>query len=166
MYLCREMDAGDIIEISETPIGPEETAGELLDRLAVLGASLLSKTLTRFLSGKVEATAQDASKATYAPMLDKTMCPIDWSKTAQQVHDHVRGMNPWPVATMELQGSRFKVYATALCDGSGEPGEVLGLTKTGLKIACAEGAVEIRTLQAEGGKRMAAPDYFRGHPLK
>ena len=166
MYLCREMDAGDIIEISETPIGPEETAGELLDRLAVLGASLLSKTLTRFLSGKVEATAQDASKATYAPMLDKTMCPIDWSKTAQQVHDHVRGMNPWPVATMELQGRRFKVYATALCDGSGEPGEVLGLTKTGLKIACAEGAVEIRTLQAEGGKRMAAPDYFRGHPLK
>ena len=166
MYLCREMDAGDIIEISETPIGPEETAGELLDRLAVLGASLLSKTLTRFLSGKVEATAQDASKATYAPMLDKTMCPIDWSKTAQQVHDHVRGMNPWPVATMELQGNRFKVYATALCDGSGEPGEVLGLTKTGLKIACAEGAVEIRTLQAEGGKRMAAPDYFRGHPLK
>ena len=154
MYLCREMDAGDIIEITETPIGP------------VLGASLLSKTLTRFAAGKVEATPQDASAATYAPMLDKTMCPIDWSKTAQQVHDHVRGMNPWPVATMELQGSRFKVYATALCEGSGAPGEILGLTKTGLKIACGEGAVEIRMLQAEGGKRMAAPDYFRGHPLK
>lgn len=166
MYLCREMDAGDIIEITETPIGPDETAGELLDRLAVLGASLLSKTLTRFAAGKVEATPQDASAATYAPMLDKTMCPIDWSKTAQQVHDHVRGMNPWPVATMELQGSRFKVYATALCEGSGAPGEILGLTKTGLKIACGEGAVEIRMLQAEGGKRMAAPDYFRGHPLK
>ena len=166
MYLCREMDAGDIIEISETPIGPDETAGELLDRLAVLGASLLSKTLTRFASGKVEATPQDASAATYAPMLDKTMCPIDWSKTAQQVHDHVRGMNPWPVATMELQGNRFKVYATALCEGKGNPGEILGLTKTGLKIACGEGAVEVRILQAEGGKRMAAPDYFRGHPLK
>lgn len=166
MYLCREMDAGDIIEISETPIGPDETAGELLDRLAVLGASLLSKTLSRFAAGKVESTPQDASKATYAPMLDKTMCPIDWSKTAQQVHDHVRGMNPWPVATMELQGSRFKVHATALCEGSGDPGEILGLTKTGLKIACGEGAVEIRILQAEGGKRMAAPDYFRGHPLK
>ena len=165
MYLCREMDAGDIIEISETPIGPDETAGELLDRLAVLGASLLSKTLTRFAAGKVDATAQDAALATYAPMLDKTMCPIDWHKTAQQVHDHVRGMNPWPVATMELRGNRFKVYATALCDGKGDPGEILGLTKTGLKIACAEGAVEVRVLQAEGGKRMAAPDYFRGHPL-
>ena len=166
MYLCREMDAGDIIEISETPIGPDETAGELLDRLAVLGASLLSRTLSRFVAGKVEATPQDASKVTYAPMLDKTMCPIDWSKTSQQVHDHVRGMNPWPVATMELQGSRFKVHATALCEGSGDPGEILGLTKTGLKIACGEGAVEIRILQAEGGKRLAAPDYFRGHPLK
>ena len=166
MYLCREMDAGDIIEISETPIGPDETAGELLDRLAVLGASLLSKTLARFAAGKVEGTPQDASAATYAPMLDKTMCPIDWNKTAQQVHDHVRGMNPWPVATMELQDSRFKVYATALCEGKGTPGEILGLTKTGLKIACSEGAVEVRILQAEGGKRMAAPDYFRGHPLK
>ena len=166
MYLCREMDAGDIIEISETPIGPDETAGELLDRLAVLGADLLSKTLTRFKAGKVEATAQDPALATYAPMLDKTMCPIDWTKTAQQVHDHVRGMNPWPVATMELQGNLFKVYTTALCDGSGQPGEVLGLTKTGLKISCGQGAVEVRVLQVQGGKRMAAPDYFRGHPLK
>ena len=165
MYLCREMDAGDIIEISETPIGPDETAGELLDRLAVLGAALLSKTLGRFVQGKVEAVPQNHEAATYAPMLDKTMCPIDWNQTAQQVHDHVRGMNPWPVATMELKGSRFKVYETALCDGKGNPGEILGLTKTGLKIACGEGAVEIRILQTEGGKRMAAPDYFRGHPL-
>ena len=165
MYLCREMDAGDIIDVSETSIGPDETAGELLDRLAVLGAALLSKTLTRFLSGKVEAMPQDPARVTYAPMLDKTRCPIDWNKTAHQVHDHVRGMNPGPVATMELQGNRFKVYATAVCEGKGQPGEVLGLTKTGLKMACGEGAVEVRILQAEGGKRMAAPDYFRGHPL-
>ena len=166
MYLCRLMDAGDIIEISKTPIGPDETAGELLDRLAVLGADLLSKTLTRFENGKVEATPQDESQVSYAPMLDKAMCPMDFTKTAQQVHDHVRGLNPWPVATTELGGKRFKVYATAIVDGSGAPGEILGLTKTGLKIACGEGAVEIRILQAEGGKRMAAPDYFRGHPLE
>jgi methionyl-tRNA formyltransferase len=166
MYLCRQMDAGDIIEISKTPIGADETAGELLDRLAVLGADLLSKTLTRFENGKVEATPQDESQVSYAPMLDKAMCPMDFTKTAQQVHDHVRGLNPWPVATTELGGKRFKVYATAIVDGSGAPGEILGLTKTGLKIACGEGAVEIRILQAEGGKRMAAPDYFRGHPLE
>ncbi|MBQ9762203.1 MAG: methionyl-tRNA formyltransferase [Oscillospiraceae bacterium] len=166
MYLCREMDAGNIIDISRTPIGPDETAGELLDRLAVLGADLLSKTLTRFASGPVESTPQDPAKVSFAPMLDKSMCPIDWSRNAQQVHDHVRGLHPWPVATMELKGQKFKVHATAIVDGTGEPGQILGLTKTGLKIACGQGAVEIRSLQAEGGKRMAAPDYFRGHPLE
>ena len=165
MYLCRKMDAGDVIAVSKTPIGPDETAGELLDRLAVLGAELLSKTLSRFVAGEVSATPQDESMVTYAPMLAKGMCPIDFTKTAQQVHDHVRGLHPWPVATMELSGKRFKVHATAVVDGAGEPGEILGLTKTGLKIACGQGAVEIRSLQAEGGKRMAATDYFRGHPL-
>jgi methionyl-tRNA formyltransferase len=101
-------------------------------------------------------------------MLDKTMCPIDWSKTAQQVHNHVRGMNPWPVATTELGGKRFKIYATALTGEktNAAPGAVLGLTKTGLRMACSDEVIEIRLLQAEGGKRMAAPDYFRGHPLE
>ena len=99
MYLCREMDAGDMIDVAKTSIGPDETAGELLDRLAVLGADLLSVTLKKFEKGAVSAVPQDSAKATYAPMLDKTMCPIDWSKTARQVHNHVRGMNPWPVAT-------------------------------------------------------------------
>ena len=166
MYLVREMDAGDVIEISKTPIGENETAGELLDRLAVLGADLLSKTLTRFTQGPVPATPQDPAKVSFAPMLEKTMCPIDWTKTAQQVHDHVRGLHPWPVATMQLQGKLFKVHETRVVPGSGQPGQILGLTKTGLVIACGQGAVEIRSLQAEGGKRMAAPDYFRGHPLE
>ena len=166
MYLCREMDAGDMIEISKTPIGPNETAGELLDCLAVLGADLLAKTMGRLEKGSVEGTAQDHGKATYAPMLDKTMCPIDWNKTAQQVHDQVRGLHPWPVATAELAGTKFKIHATVVTQGSGQPGEILALTKTGLVVACGEGAVEIRSLQAEGGKRMAAPDYFRGHPLE
>ena len=166
MYLVREMDAGDVIEISKTPIGENETAGELLDRLAVLGAELLSKTLTRFTQGPVPATPQDPAKVSFAPMLEKTMCPIDWTKTAQQVHDHVRGLHPWPVATMQLQGKLFKVHETRVVPGSGQPGQILGLTKTGLVMACGQGAVEIRSLQAEGGKRMAAPDYFRGHPLE
>ena len=167
MYLCREMDAGDMIDTAVTPIGENETAGQLLDRLAVLGADLLDKTLRAIKDGTVKAVAQDHSKATYAPMLDKSMCPIDFTKPAQKVHDHVRGMNPWPVATMELAGKRFKVYETAVLtdNGGAAPATVLGLGKTGLKIACGEGAVEIRVLQAEGGKRMAAPDYFRGHPL-
>ena len=166
MYLCREMDAGDIIDVAKTPIGEDETAGELLDHLAVLGADLLSKTLARFAAGPVVGTPQNGAEATYAPMLDKSMCPIDWTKSAWKVHNQVRGLHPWPVATMELQGKTFKVHATKVVEGSGRPGEILGLTKTGLRIACGEGAVEITSLQAEGGKRMAAPDYFRGHPLE
>lgn len=166
MYLVRQMDAGDIIDVAKTPIDPDETAGELLDRLAVLGAELLSKTLARIAAGEVEHTPQEESLVTYAPMLDKTMSPIDWNKTARQVHDHVRGLHPWPVATMELQGKTFKVHKTKVVEGSGNPGQLLGLTKTGLVIACGEGAVEVQSLQAEGGKRMNAPDYFRGHPLE
>ena len=165
-HMVREMDAGDIIDVAKTPIGPDETAGELLDRLAVLGADLLSRTLTAFAEDAVTRTPQDPAGISFAPMLDKNMCPIDWNKTAQQVHNQVRGLHPWPVATMELKGKKFKVHATKIVEGSGQPGEILGLTKTGLKIACGEGAVEVISLQAEGGKRMAAPDYFRGHPLE
>ena len=165
-YMALKMDAGDVIDVEKCEIGPNETAGELLDKLAGLGAELLSRTLSRFEAGPVEAQPQDESAVSYAPMLDKSMCPIDWSKTAQQVHDQVRGLHPWPVATAVIGGTFFKIHSTVMVEGSGEPGQILGLTKTGLRIACGQGAVEICSLQAEGGKRMAAPDYFRGHPLE
>ena len=168
-HMVREMDAGDIIDVAKTPIGENETAGELLDRLAVLGAELLCKTLNRVKCGeKCCGYPQDPNCVTYAPMLDKSLCPIDWNKTARQVHDHVRGLHPWPVAIAEIGGTKFKIHSTVIVEGreNAAPGTILGLTKTGLQVACAEGAVEIRILQAEGGKRMAAPDYFRGHPLE
>lgn len=96
------------------------------------------------------------------------MCPIDWTKTARQVHDQVRGLHPWPVATAVIGGTKFKIHSTVVVEESSDaaPGTVLELTKTGLRVACGSGIVEIRSLQAEGGKRMAAPDYFRGHPLE
>lgn len=166
MYLCREMDAGDMIEAVKTPIDPNETAGALLERLAELGAGLLSRTMAQLQAGRQTRTPQNAALATYAPMLTKEMSPIDWNRTALQIHNQVRGLNPWPVATAQIAGRRFKIYETVLTEGTGTPGQILGLTKTGLKIACAEGAVEIRVLQAEGGKRMRTPDYFRGHPLE
>ena len=164
-FMVHKMDAGDVVGVAKTPIGPDETAGELLDRLAVLGAELLSKTLTKYEKRELVPMPQDESKVTMAPMLDKTMCPIDWNQPAQKIHDRVRGLHPWPVATMAIKGTKFKVHATKIVPGRGTPGEILGLTKTGLKIACADGAIEVTSLQAEGGKRMAAPDYFRGHPL-
>ena len=165
-HMAAKMDAGDIIDVAKTPIGENETAGELLDRLAVLGAELLSRTLTKFQNGTAVGTPQDESQVSFAPMLDKSMCPIDWSKPARKVHDHVRGLHPWPVATAQLAGTNFKIHATRVVEGAGAPGQILALTKTGLVVACGEGAVEISQLQAEGGKRMAAPDYFRGHPLE
>ena len=167
-FMVRQMDAGPVVGVSKTAIDPDETAGELLDRLAVLGADLLTETITKFANNTLEPTYQDESKVTLAPMLDKSMCPIDFSLSARQVHNKVRGLNPWPVATATIGGKMFKVYTTAIVENpeSAPAGTVLGLTKTGLQIACGEGAVEIRVLQAEGGKRMAAPDYFRGHPLE
>jgi len=101
-------------------------------------------------------------------MLTKDLCPIDWSRTPREIWNHIRGLDPWPVATMELQGKRFRVYkAVPLAKTTNRtPGTPLAVTRTGLEMACGEGGVlEIQVLQADGGKRMAAPDYFRGHPL-
>ena len=100
-------------------------------------------------------------------MLTKELCPIDWSKTRRQIHDHVRGLDPWPVATTQIQGKRFKVYQVEASDTHTDaaPGTLLQVTKRGLEVACGDGVITITRLQAEGGKRMSAPDYFRGHPL-
>ena len=167
-FMVHAVDAGDVVGVSKTAIGPDETAGELLDRLAVLGARLLSEMLAKYARKELTPVPQDETKVSFAPMLNKSMCPIDFTKTAQQVHDHVRGLHPWPVATTEIQGKRFKIHATRVVAQahSAVPGTILGLTKTGLQIACGENVIEILQLQAEGGKRMAAPDYFRGHPLE
>ena len=169
MYMAPEMDAGDIIEIRQTPIDPKENAQQLLDRLAEIGAGLLSDTLRRLeQDGTLPRQQQDHAQATYAPMLTKELCPIDWTKTCRQICDHVRGLNPWPVATTQIQGKRFKIYEVSAVAGQtqAEPGTLLALTKQGLEVACADGVVTILMLQAEGGKRMRAPDYFRGHPLE
>ena len=169
MYMAPEMDAGDVIAVSRTPIDPEENAQSLLSRLAELGGELLCGTLHKLENGPVRGTPQDHSQATFAPMLTKAMCPIDWRKTPLEIKNHIRGLDPWPVATMTLGNRRLKVYAAALTDKTTQapPGTPLGVTKTGLEMACGHGGVlEIRRLQAEGGKVMAAADYFRGHPLE
>lgn len=169
MYMAAEMDAGDMIEVRKTAIDPMETSEELMARLAVIGAGLLSDTVRNIAAGTVTRTPQDASQATFAPMLSKEMAPIDWSLSPRQIVDHVRGLIPWPVATAELDGKRFKIYRVEYTEKATDqaPGTLLALTKKGLEVACGGGNVVcITQLQAEGGKRMAAPDYFRGHPIK
>lgn len=169
MYLASEMDTGDIIYTAETEIGEYETSGELFDRLKDMGAELLVKTLRDIDAGTAPRTPQDHSKASYVTMLDKSICPIDWNKTPREVLKHIYGLQPWPVATMELEGKTVRVFAAKYTDGKTEktPGAVVSTDKGGLEIACAGGETLLITeLQAPGKKRMGAEDYLRGHQIK
>jgi len=169
MYMSAGMDEGDIIEIRETPIDPDETSVELMDRLAVIAADLAVDTVHAVENGTVSRTPQDHAKATYAPMLSRELSPIDWSRPARHIIDQIRGLIPWPVAAAELGGTKFKIYCAVREEKTTDraPGTLLALTKKGLEIACGGGEVlTITRLQAEGGKQMAAPDYFRGHPIE
>lgn len=169
MYMAEELDAGDMIAAKKTPIGPLETAGELTERLTGLAAELLAETVRDIAEGRASRTPQDPSKATYAAMLTKAMSPVDWTGSVKQVVDHVRGLHPWPVATAELGGRKFKLHRVVPAERNTDqaPGTLLALTRDGLEIACGGGGVVCVTeLQAEGGKRMKAPDYFRGHPIE
>ena len=169
MHLASEMDTGDIIYTAETEIGEYETSGELFDRLKDMGAELLVKTLRDIDAGIAPRTPQDHSKASYVTMLDKSICPIDWNKTPREVLKHIYGLQPWPVATMELEGKTVRVFAAKYTDGKTEkvPGAVVSTDKGGLEIACADGETLLITeLQAPGKKRMGAEDYLRGHQIK
>ena len=168
MYLNAGMDEGDIIEIRTTPIEPMETSQELMDRLAGIAAPLCADTVRAIEAGTAHRTPQDAARATYAPMLRRDESPIDWAQSARYVVDQVRGLVPWPVATATLGGTAFKIYRVEYTQQRTDktPGSLVSLDKTGLLVACADGeVVRVSELQASGGKRMRAADYFRGHPI-
>ena len=169
MYLAEEMDAGDVIYQVETEIGEFETSAELFDRLAVMGAELLVKTLRDIEAGSAPRTPQDNSQVTFAKPLDKSECPIDWNKTPREIVKHIYGMETWPVATAEIAGETFKIHAAAYTQNhtSKAPGQIISAGKQGIEIACAGGeTVMITELQAAGKKRMKASDYLLGHPIK
>lgn len=168
MYMAKELDAGDVILCRETAIDPDEDAQTLTARLAALGADALAEAVERLHDGTAVRLPQDHSAYTYAPMLDRSLSPLDFSKSARQLHDQVRGLIPWPCASMTLDGKNVKVYRTAV---GGETalaaGKIAEAGKQGLAIACGDGRLLcILELQAEGGKRMAAADYLRGHPVQ
>ena len=169
MYLSAGMDEGDIIEIRRTPIDPMETGAELMERIGQIAAGLAVDTIAAIEAGTATRTPQDHTRATYAPMLSKEMSPIDWTQPVRYVIDQVRGLIPWPVATAELGGVPFKIFRVEDTGKTTDraPGTILALTKQGLEVACGQGGVAlVRELQAQGGKRMPAPDYFRGHPIQ
>lgn len=162
MYMAEGLDTGDMILTRETPLGPDETSGELYERLATLGADALSETVRLIGEGRAPRVSQDDALASHAPMLTKELARIDWTKPASEVHNLIRGMNPWPIAHTSLCGRPLKIYRSRLVSGAGAPGALIG--GSGFVVACGQGAVELLEIQEAGKKRMAAADYLRGHP--
>ena len=169
MYLASEMDTGDVIYTAETEIGEFETSGELFDRLKLLGAELLVKTLRDIEKGIAPRTPQDHSKASYVSQLDKSLSPIDWNKSPRSVVKWIYGLQPWPVATMEMDGKTYRVFAAEYTKNKTDkkPGQIVSAGERGIEVACADGeTILITQLQAPGKKRMKAADFLRGHPIK
>ena len=167
MYMAEELDAGDILGSKKTHIGDDETTGEVYVRLMALGADLIVETIDAISHNSVVRTPQNKDEVTYAHPMTKSMSPIDWRCDAHKIKCQVRGLNPWPVATTALGGLTCKVYSVDVGKGefSQAPGTVISAGKNGIEIACADGSVVIKELQAPGGKRMAAADFLRGHTL-
>ena len=158
------LDTGDILMKKETPIGENETAAELFDRLAILGGELILDTLAALEQGTVTPQKQDEALATHTSKIDKTRCPIDFTQSSRQIHNQIRGLYSWPVATAVIGGKRVKLHGSRLAKGSGAAGTVLSVKP--LVIACGEGAIEITELQPEGKKKMTAEAFALGHRLQ
>ena len=166
MFMDEGLDTGDMLVRETLPITQAMTAAELHDAMMKLGADVLEKTLFSLSEGTLKRTPQDDALSTYAPLLDKEVGRIDWKKSAQEIHNLVRGLNSWPGAYTMLEGQKFKIWRTRLAEGTAEPGEIVSVTKQGLLVGTGEGMLEILELQAPSKKKMAAGDYVRGHGLQ
>lgn len=166
MQMAEGLDTGDILFREETAIGPDETSGELTERLARIGAGLIVRTLAALEAGAVTPVPQDDAESSYAPMLTKERSPLDWSRPAQELHNQVRGLSPWPSASTVFGGKGLKVHRSRVAGKCvGLPGQVL--PGTAFSVACGDGmALELTEVQPEGGKRMNGTDFLRGHPAE
>ena len=166
MMMDAGIDTGDMLLRAETEIGETETCGELTERLSRIGAELLKETLRALEAGSLRRIRQEEADMTYDPMLRKEMGEIDFTMPADRVKGLINGLNPWPCASVPMEEGRLKLLRAAAAEGAGVPGQVLSADpKTGLTIACGEGAVRVLEMQAPGGKRMRPEDYLRGHSL-
>lgn len=168
MLMSEGLDTGDMLLSKSVEIGENETASELHDRLAKLGAEVLLDTVASVKSGSLTPIPQDDSQSCYAPMLTKDMRPIDFKKSAQEVHNHIRGLSAFPCATTAIDGKQLKIYRSEIVKGMHTKvvaGTVVNVND--FTVACGDGnCVRFTEIQAEGGKRMSTADYLRGRAIK
>ena len=166
MLMGEGLDTGDMLLKKATPIGENETAAELFDRLADMGAELLVETLDALEQGNVIPEKQQEEFATYAPMLSKDMCNLDFSDPVRKVHKQICGLSDWPCAVTKLNGKRLKIYKSEIVSNkaSGNAnGEIVNAKD--FSVACSDGVIRFTEIQAEGSKRMKTADYLRGKPV-
>ncbi len=169
MRMVKALDAGPVYAQKTVPVGPMDTAGDLFDRLAEDGGSLLVETLDRITGEGLEPVDQPEEGVTFAPLLNKSDGLIDWNKEALSVHNHIRGMNPWPGSHTRAGGRLIKVHRSEPVEGragDAEPGRILKASGGIIEVACASGAVRLTMLQAEGRKVLPAEEFLRGSSLQ
>lgn len=159
------LDTGDMLVKKALSIGPCETAGQLHDRLALLGRATMEETLRQLCAGTLHPEKQDDALSCYAPMLKKEDGRIDWGRSAAEIHNQVRGLDPWPGAYTGLDGEVLKIAETAPEAGTGGPGTVVSADSSGVRVACADGILRIGALQLPGKKRLPAGEFLRGRPI-
>ena len=171
MLTDKGMDTGDILEIDEFKIDENITVGELSDKMSELGAVTLIKTLNKLKKGTLTPIKQNDSEASYAALIDKTMAEIDWNKTSQEIHNLVRGTNPWPVAYTFFKGNRIKIFRTQLIkdyvtDQEAVPGTILQVSNEGIFAKTADGVILIKEIQMDSSKRMEVKEFIKGHKIE
>ena len=169
--MVHDMDAGDIILQRSTPIGEAEDAAALYDRLAVMGGELAVEAVAQIEAGTAVYTPQDHTQATQAPMLSKAMSPVDWTRSAQEVFNQIRGLYPWPGAsTTAITGEPIKLWGAQVVEQHTDagPGTIVAAGKQGIDVACGEfnHVLRILELQPPGKKRMTAAAYLAGNPIQ
>ena len=167
MLMNEGLDTGDILIYEKLPIDENMTAGELHDKLSLLGADVLSKTIRALLDDSLKPIKQNDDESCYSPMLTKALCPIDFTKTIDEVHNKIRGLSPWPTATAVLGGKKVKLHSSEKTElKGGAPGEI-NVSHGEMLVACKDGKLlKILELQPDGKKRMSAEAFLLGHKIQ